>query len=284
MFGRHAFAEEQPFALRYILASSMYGKMKLEEILPEVRKTGADSIDLWPEPHGNQREQMEAMGHERFAERLAQHNVKLAMTTRYDLGPFKLADEMRMLRKFGGKILVTGSQSVKNLAAADTKEAVKRFVAQMEPHTALAEQLGVTIAIENHGHALVCSPDSLRYFAEFARSPNLGLALAPYHLPQDPQFLGRLIEELGPKVVHFYAWEEGKGCMKKLPKDEELQQMPGRGPLDFRPLLAALGEIGYQGWTSIFMHPVPRGIPILDTTAGVTGEINRSRQYLEKCL
>jgi sugar phosphate isomerase/epimerase len=56
--------------------------------------------------------------------------------------------------------------------------------------------------------------------------------------------------------------------------------MPGRGPLDFGPLLQALRDIRYQGWTEIFMHPVPRGIPILETAAQVTAEINRSREYL----
>ena len=30
--------------------------------------------------------------------------------------------------------------------------------------------------------------------------------------------------------------------------------------------------------------PFPRGIPIQDSTTGVTAEINRSRSYLEKCL
>lgn len=112
----------------------------------------------------------------------------------------------------------------------------------------------------------------------------MGIALAPYHLPQDPQFLGRLIEDLGPKLVHFYAWEGGKGCMKKLPKNEELQQMPGRGPLDFQPLLAALRKINYQGATQVFIYPVPRGIPILITDAEVTAEINRARSHLAGLL
>jgi hypothetical protein len=49
-------------------------------------------------------------------------------------------------------------------------------------------------------------------------------------------------------------------------------------------LLSALKRINYSGWTEIFMHPVPRGIPILETAAAVTAEINRSRAYLEKLL
>ena len=30
------------------------------------------------------------------------------------------------------------------------------------------------------------------------------------------------------------------------------------------------------------MHPVPRGIPILDTASDVTDEINRARHYLDQ--
>ena len=282
--GRLAADEPKPFALRYVLASSMYGTLKLEDILPEVRKTGADVIDLWPRRHADQREQMEAMGHEKFAELLDENDVKLGMTTRYDLGPFGLQDEMRVLKKFGGRLLISGSRGPRDVSGEEAKRAVKQFIDEMKPHVAAAEELGVTIGIENHGHALLSTPDSLRYFGEFARSPNLGVALAPYHLPQDTGVLARLIEDLGPALVHFYAWQHGQGCMEKLPKEQELEQMPGRGKLDFKPLLAALEKIDYQGWTEIFMHPVPRGIPIMDTLEQVTAEINLARRYLEGCV
>jgi sugar phosphate isomerase/epimerase len=72
--------------------------------------------------------------------------------------------------------------------------------------------------------------------------------------------------------------------MKPMPLKEEIQQLPGRGKLDFVPILKALKDINYQGFTEIFMHPTPRGIPILPTAAEVTAEINRARQYLDKCL
>ena len=122
------------------------------------------------------------------------------------------------------------------------------------------------------------------WLAELRPSKHLGVALAPYHLPQDAAAIARLIEGLGEGLAHFYAWEHGMGCHTKLPKEQELMQMPGRGKLDFRPLLAALRKIGYAGWTEVFMHPVPRGIPILPTAGEVTAEINRARRYLEGCL
>jgi len=40
----------------------------------------------------------------------------------------------------------------------------------------------------------------------------------------------------------------------------------------------------YPGFTEIFMHPVPRGIPIMETLDAVTEEINAARDYLDRCL
>jgi sugar phosphate isomerase/epimerase len=224
------------------------------------------------------------MGRESFVELLARHNVRLGMITRFDLGPFGLKEEMRVARKLGATLLISGSSGPKNVSGEEAGRAVRKFVEQMEPHVAEAEAMGMTIGIENHVDALIHTPDSLRYFAESVRSPRLGIALAPYHLPQNSRLLASLIEDLGPRLAHFYAWQYGQGCMKKLPKEQELEQMPGRGNLDFKPLLAALKKINYAGWTEIFMHPVPRGIPIMETTRQVTEEINRARRYLEECL
>ena len=176
--------------------------------------------------------------------------------------------------------MVTGGRGPKGLKGAALKSAVAQFVEKMKPHLAVAEETGVTIAIENHGNSLIDSPDSLKWLAELRSSKHLAIALAPYHLPQDKKLLGDLIRTLDDSIAIFYAWQHGMGCHTKLPKEQELLQMPGRGDLDFAPLMAALQDIRYTGWTEIFMHPVPRGIPILETTKAVTAEINKARKYL----
>jgi len=263
-------APAEAFRLRYIVASSMYGRLPLDEVLAEVPKTGARYIDIWPEKHANHREQIETMGRERFGELLARSGVKVGILTHYDLGPFRLGPAMATAKEFGARLIVTGGMPKDKAGAA-------AFVEKMKPHLAEAEKHGVVLAIENHGE----SADAIRHLADAAPAGRMGVALAPYHLPQDPTLLARLIADLGPRLVHFYAWQHGKGCMKELPKEEELLQMPGRGPLDFGPILAALRRIDYKGWTSVFMHPVPRGIPILPTAAEVTAEILRAQRYLE---
>ena len=63
-----------------------------------------------------------------------------------------------------------------------------------------------------------------------------------------------------------------------------LKQMPGFGSLDYAPIIAALKEIKYGGLSEIFMHPVPRGVPVLDTPEKISGAINKSRAHLTKLL
>jgi len=277
---------QQPseFSLKLLVASCMYGYADLVSILSEMPALRATAIDIWPKVHGNQREQLEELGEERFARLLMQHDVSLGCITQYKLGPFSLQDEMRLAKRLGCKTIVTGAVGPVGLTGTELKRAVGAFVEQMKPHLAVAEETGVTIAIENHSNNLIHSPDSLRYLLEMRPSKHLAIAFAPYHLPQDEKLLASLVQEVMPALEVFYAWQHGDGCMKRLPKDQELLQLPGRGKLDFGPLMGVLKSSGFQGWTSIFMHPFPRGIPILERVQAVTAEMNRSRSYLEDLL
>lgn len=280
------------FAFRYMTATCLYGGMTLEEIVPELEKTGALAIDVWsshaePVP---QRDMMERMGRTGFRQLLERYRTRLGCLTHFKLGPFGLRDEIPVAAELGGKgtLLVAGSRwpGGRPVPVTDTaghRDAVKRFVAELGPYLELAEKHGVILALENHSGQMLSTPDSVRWLVELEPSRALAVALSPYHLEQNPAMLARLIEDLGPRLALFYAWQHGKGSAGKMPKAHELEQLPGRGTLDFRPLVAALQKIQYQGWTEIFMHPFPRGVPILPTVAEVTAEINRARTYLEGC-
>ena len=278
-------ARSERFRLRYILSSAMYGEMPLEVILPEVAKTGCEAIDIWCRVHGNQREQITEMGDGPFMALLQRHGVKLGVSTRYPLGPMGLQEEMTWMRKLGGGIIVTGSKGPKEPSGAAARAAVKEFLEQMKPHLTHAEEAGVTIAVENHDKQLLYHPDSLRYFAELNRSPRLGIAFAPHHLHAWADQIPSLIRDLGAAQIPFmYFQEHSEGIRQKAAKEIEMRQMPGfGGGLDYRPIVRALSDIRYAGYVEIFMHPTPRGIPILPTAAEITAAINRSRDYVERC-
>src|SRR5690606_28547022 len=148
-------APDDAFRLRYILGSCMYGYADLADVLPEVRKTGATAIDVWPKVHGNQREQIDALGEEKFQALLDRHGVTLGCLTQYKLGPFGLREEMRLAKRLGCGLIVTGGSGPKGLTGAELKQAVGRFIEEMKPHLEVAEECGVTVAIENHGNNLI---------------------------------------------------------------------------------------------------------------------------------
>ncbi len=267
---------------RFILSSALYGTFPLAEILPEVRKTGADMIDLWPRPHGSQREEIDAVGVEQAAALLAAAGVKLGGIACYKPGPFNLAGEFAVAKRLAAEspVLVTTAPGDGGLEGAALVTAIERFLEKLGPSLAAAEETGGVIAIENHSKSLLQSPEGIRRFAELAQSDHLGVALAPHHLPQDAELIAGLARELGPRLKFVYAQQHGKGSKEKLPKADELLQLPGRGPLDFRPLLRALAALNFTGPVEIFMHPVPRGEPILPSVAEITAEVNRAREHL----
>ena len=277
-------ADQKPFRLNYIVASAMYGKTPLSQLVPEVSKTGAEYLEIWAERHGNQREQIDEMGEDAFLALLKQHQIKLGSFTCFKFGIFNMQPEMELVNRLGGDMVICNTPGPKNLTGSALKSEIKKFAEKMKPHVEFAENLDITIGVENHGGGLINSPDSIRYLMEAITSPKLGLAMAPYHLPQDPELMAKLITHLDSRLVHMQAWEHGMGCMTKLPKEQELMQLPHRGPLDWKPILTALKSIDYQGRTEIFMHPVPRGIPILPEISEVTAEINSARKHLESEL
>lgn len=278
-------AERDDFRIRYTLSSAMYGTMPLEVILPEVAKTGSESLDIWCKVHGDQREQATALGEDAFAALLKKHGVRVGSSTRYPLGPFKLQDEMAWVKKHGGNLVICGCVGPKNPQGAAAKAAITKFLEDMKPHVAKAAELGVTIAVENHVNQALHHPDSLKAFADLNTSPNLGLAFAPHHLHEWQEQIPDLIRYAGAKNLPFiYFQEHSEGIFKKASKEEELKQLPGRGTLDYKLVIKALREVRFNGVAEIFMHPTPRGIPVMPTTAEVTALINESRAYLDKCV
>jgi len=271
---------------RWILASALYGSFPLAEILPEVAKTGAGMIDLWPKPHGTQREEVDTLGEGKVREMLAAAGVRLGGIACYKVGAFNLAGEFALAKRLGGEgaTLVTMAPGDGSATGDAIVAAIQAFLDKLAPSIAAAEAIGGTIAIENHSSSLLQTPEAIRRFAELATPDCDGVALAPHHLPQDPELIAALARDLGPKLKFVYAQQHGKGSKEKLPKEDELLQMPGRGPLDFGPLMRELAELHFAGPIEIFMHPVPRGVPILDSIEAITAEVNHARAYLERTI
>ncbi|MBA3699742.1 MAG: sugar phosphate isomerase/epimerase [Planctomycetes bacterium] len=285
-------ADDQPapFRMRHLLASALYGDLPLAEILPEVAATGCDALDVWCKVHGTQREQATTLGDEAFAALLKHHGVRLGCSTKYPGGPTKQQEEMAWVKRHGGSLIVTGSRSVAKgqpePSGDEAKAVIRHLLDDLAPHLARAAELDVTLALENHTGQILCHPDSLRYFAEFNRSPHLGVSFAPHQLFRWADQIPSLIRDLGAAhLPHVYFQEESPARYRLMAKEIELQQLPGfGGGLDYQPLIQALRDVHFTGWVELFMHPTPRGQPILPTIPEIRAVLAKARSYIDGCV
>jgi sugar phosphate isomerase/epimerase len=281
---RAAPATATRFKLRSVLSTNQYGTLPIADIVPEVHAAGCEGLDIWAGRWGNQREQIDALGHEEFAAILERTRARVSCYTCMDPGFLKAEPQMRAMKKFGGDMIVAGfgggGKDAAKLRGDDLRKVIRAQVERLKPAFAKAGELGVKLAIENHLNGPLEPPESLAMLVDAIPEKHVGVAFAPFHLPQDAALLGRLVGDLGERLFYFYAWQHGDGS-GSIPPPQQKKQLPGGGPLDFKPMLAALKRNRFDGWTSIFMHPTPRGSPLHPTVAETTAELNRARAFLE---
>jgi sugar phosphate isomerase/epimerase len=263
LFGSPAAPATGRWKMRLSASTIDYSKVPLEEACRRIAALGFGAVDVWSAyagcPHLD--DVLHRLGAEGLKEVLAKNKLKLYAFSVYVGGYPKYAE---LLGQAGGGVAVRGST-----AAADPKELIprmKQFITGLKPELALAEKHDSYLAIENHGGALLASLDSLKAFVELNHSPRLGIALAPYHLQEQQVSVDQAIATCGKQLFFFYAWQHAAG----------IGQLPGHGPTDFTPWLAALAKAGYRWYVNPFMHGEPK--PDLMDKA-----LAESRDYLWRC-
>jgi len=250
------------WTMRLSTSSVQFSSLPVEDACRRIAALGFEAVDFWNNrfqcPHLDEIEKR--LGPEGLKELLAKHGLKLYAFSCYGLGYPRYAD---LLGKCGGGVAVRGSR---NGTPSNPAAEMKTFLEQLKPQIELAEKNNSHIAVENHGDALLDSLDSLKAFVELNRSPRLGIALAPYHL----QAVGASVEEAtriaGKQLFFYYAWQHADG----------LRQLPGVGPTNFTPWIAALAKVNYRWYVNPFMH----GHPAPDLMAE---SLATARDYLQKC-
>ncbi len=279
-------AEPAAFKLRYVLSTNQYGTLPIQDIVPEVKRASYEGLDVWAGRWGNQREQIDYLGHEKFAAILKQHGVKVSCYTCMDPGFAKCEPHLRAMLKFGGNQIVAGFPNApggKDLRGPALRTAIRDSLEKLKPIIGVAGELNVELAIENHLNGLLETPDGVRILAEEIKERHVGISFAPFHLPQEAELLGKLVDDVAGKILYYYAWQFGDGSGDLAPSKQK-RQLPGVGPLDFKPMLAALKRRKFNGYTSIFMHPSPRGSALASSVKDVTTELGKARAFLDKEL
>ncbi len=254
---------ETPWKMRLSTSSIHFMSLPIEQACQRIAELGFEAIDIWS-PHAgcpHLDEARERLGPDGLKAVLAQHNLKTYAWSVYRGGFPKYAD---FIGAMGGGVAVRGSTT--RQPPEQMLPRMKEFVDSLQPELDLAEEHDAYLAIENHSGQLMNSLDSLKAFVDLAQHPRLGIALAPYHLQRIDASVEEAIAICGPRLLFFYAWQAYPGT----------QQLPGIGPTDFTPWLAALAKVDYRWYVNPFMHNEPE-------PDAMTAALRTSRDYLLEC-
>ena len=189
LFGRsgRAIAEPvSPWRMRLAFSSVMLAELPIEEVCARAAQLGFEAIDIWC-PFDNCKHLADVvarLGPDGLKALLAKHKLALASFTTYRVGPETVgfpayAD---FIGKFGGGVVVRESE-YKRVKPEDLTAAMRAFFEKLKPQIEKAAETKVRLAIENHGDALLNSPDSFKAFVDLNPAPqHVGLGIAPYHL------------------------------------------------------------------------------------------------------
>lgn len=243
-------------------SSIHFMSLPIEKACERIAALGFEAIDIWSAhagcPHLD--DVQKRLGPSGLQELLAKHHLKLCAFSVYAGGYPKYAE---LLGKVGGGVAVRGSTGPCEPKELSTR--MKAFLESLKPEAELAEKYNSYLAIENHGHALLDSIDSIKAFVDRNRHTRIGIALAPYHLQARGEKVEEAILAAGKQLFFFYAWQHASGT----------QQLPGIGPTDFTPWIAALAKVDYRWYVNPFMHGEPE-------PDGMSQALANARDYLQK--
>jgi sugar phosphate isomerase/epimerase len=142
----------------------------------------------------------------------------------------------------GGRFIVVGSPKQRNVAPGVTQpQAWDWAAATLREAVKLAEDRGVTLCLEPLAPAetnfINTAAEAVRFIRQFD-SPSAKIILDVKAMSSEAQTIPEIIRGSWPHFAYFHA------------NDRNLKG-PGFGDVDFRPIAAALKEVGYDGFVSV---------------------------------
>lgn len=240
-------------AFRFSASTVLYGRQPFDRACTELASVGLRHIDLW---HVENWCEHLADGVPAVRETLRFHGLELDSISAFNRPLDHLPALLDELAELNGRVLIT--------ASAKPDVTVARYLEQIDPVIRRAETLGVTLAIENHGAAVIDSIESMQTMLSLEPSKALGVAVSPIHLFNRDESTAEAIHAVGRRVALCYAWDWGAKGLADW--KDPTQQFIGTGNINHRPLFEALHTTGYAHPVQVFAHG-PEHWPPQKTTA-----------------
>jgi sugar phosphate isomerase/epimerase len=166
----------------------------------------------------------------------------------------------------GGSRMIIGSPKQRNVPEDETYEQVwDRTVAAFRDLAGHAEERGVCLCIEPLGAVetnFIRTAAEARQLVEAVGRSAFAMMLDVKAMCEDEEPIEDIIRHSAPYLEHFHA-------------NDANRLGPGFGDTDFRPIAAALREVGYDGYVSV---------EVFDFSAGPETIATESLRYLQRAF
>ncbi|MBM3830143.1 MAG: sugar phosphate isomerase/epimerase [Verrucomicrobia bacterium] len=260
-------------AMKFGICNEIFQGWRIEDTFAYAAKAGYDGVEIAPFTLCNYVTEISAAERARIRDMAARAGIAISglhwvlvkaegmyltspetavrgKTARY------FCDLVDCCADFGGKIIVVGSPKQRNVMPGVTLEQAWTWATDVfRDAVKRAEDRGVTICFEplapTETNFINTAADGLK-FTQPLRSPNFKIILDVKAMSSEAKPIPQIIRESRGGFAYFHA------------NDANLKG-PGFGNVDFKPIAAALKEVGYDGYVSVEVFNFEEGPEVIAT-------------------
>ncbi len=245
--------------MKFAICNEIFRDWKLEDVFTHAAKLGYDAVEIAPFTIANSVGDISAGERKKIRDAAARSGIEIAGIHWVLVKPEGLnincpeADIRARTSKYfcelvdfcadiGGKVMVVGSPKQRNILPGVSSEQAWDWATEtFRDATKQAGQRAVTICFEPlaplETNFINTASEAIRFAHQF-NSPNFKIILDGKAMCSESKSIPQIIRESWPHFAHFHA------------NDKNLKG-PGFGDVDFKPIAAALKEVGYDGFVSV---------------------------------
>jgi sugar phosphate isomerase/epimerase len=259
--------------MKFAICNEIYQGWKIEDTFAHAAKVGYDAVEIAPFTLANSVTDISAAERGRIRDTAARNNIAIAGLHWLLVKPEGLyvnhteaairertakyfCDLVDCCADLGGTVMVIGSPKQRNvLQGVSPQQAWDWATATFRGAAKQAEERAVTLCFEPLSPAetnfINTAAEAIRFAQQF-RSPNFKIILDVKAMCSESKPIPQIIRESWPNFGHFHV------------NDKNLKG-PGFGDVDYKPIAAALKEVGYAGYASVEVFQFEEGADVIAT-------------------
>jgi len=267
--------------MKFAICNEIFQGWSLDDTMAFAAKTGYDAIEIAPftiskyvtEIPAEQRQKIRETAKKNGIAISGIHWVLVQADGMYlnhneeavrDRSAQYLCELVNFCADIGGKIIVVGSPKQRNVPEGATKEQAWDWARETFGNSVrLARERAVTLCLEplapTETNFINTAADAIKFVEQFS-SPNFKIILDVKAMCSEGKPIPEIIRASWPHFAYFHA------------NDKNLKG-PGFGDVDFKPIVAALKSVGYNGYVSVEVFKFEEGPEAIAT---------RSLEYLKR--